>query len=101
MDSSDTIVFGISGDSPAANAAFAKQLDVHFPLLSDPNLKVLRQYGVPVRTKQVGSTSFELAQRATFVVDKQGVIQHVDVGQDAVDPSKTVTACSLLNHKRQ
>lgn len=101
MDASDTIVFGVSGDSPAANAAFAKQLDVHFALLSDPNLKVLRLYGVPVRTKQVGSTSFELAQRATFVVDKQGVIQHVDVGQDAVDPSKTVTSCSLLNRKSQ
>ena len=94
------MVFSISGDSPAANAAFAKQLDVHFPLLSDTGLKVLRQYGVPVRLKQVGGTSYELAQRATFVVDKQGVIQHVDVGQDAVDPAKTVAACSLLEHSK-
>ncbi len=94
------MVFGISGDSPAANAAFAKQLDVSFPLLSDTNLKVLKQFGVPVRMKQVGGTSYELAQRATFVVDKQGIIQHVDVGQDAVDPAKTVTSCSLLEHSK-
>jgi peroxiredoxin len=95
------VVLGISGDSPAANAAFAKQLDVHFALLSDTNLKVLKQFGVPVRLKQVGGTSYELAQRATFVVDKQGVIQHVDIGQDAVDPAKTVTSCSLLGHSKR
>jgi peroxiredoxin len=95
------VVFGISGDSPAANAAFAKQLDVHFPLLSDPNAKVLKQYGVPQRMKQVGTTSYELAQRATFVIDKQGMIQRVDVGQDAVDPATAVNACSLLEHRKQ
>jgi peroxiredoxin len=94
------VVFGISGDSPAANAAYAKQLGLSFPLLSDTNLKVLKQYGVPVRLKQVGGTSYELAQRATFVVDKQGVIQHVDLGQDAVDPAKTVASCSLLEHSK-
>ncbi len=68
--------------------------------MSDPNLKVLRQYGVPVRQKQVGGTSYELAQRATFVIDKQGVIQRVELGQDAVDPAKTVQACSLLGHPK-
>jgi peroxiredoxin len=68
--------------------------------LTDTNLKVLKQYGVPVRQKVVGGTSYELAQRATFVVDKQGVIQHVDIGQDAVDPAKAVTSCSLLGHSK-
>ena len=72
------MVFGISGDSPAANGAFAKQLDVHFPLLSDPGLKVLKQYGVPMRVKQVGTTSYDLAQRATFVIDKQGKIVYAE-----------------------
>jgi peroxiredoxin len=95
------VVFGISGDSPAANGAFAKQLDVHFPLLSDPGLKVLKQYGVPMRVKQVGTTSYDLAQRATFVIDKQGIISHVDLGQDAVDPAKAINACSLLEHRKQ
>lgn len=95
------MVLGVSGDSPAANGAYAKQLDVHFPLLSDPSAKVLREYGVPLRVKQVGTTSYELAQRATFVIDKQGVIQHVDLGQDAVDPAKTVSSCSLLEHRKQ
>ena len=94
------MVFGISNDSPAANAAYARQIDVHFPLLSDQNARVLRQYGVPLRLKQVGATSYELVQRATFLIDKQGIIRRVELGQDAVDPSKTVTACSLLEHRK-
>ena len=95
------MVFGISNDSPAANAAYARQIDVHFPLLSDQNGKVLKSYGVPTRVKQVGATSYELAQRATFLIDKQGVIRRVELGEEAVDPSKTVTACSLLEHPKQ
>ena len=35
LEASDTVVLGISIDSPAANAAFAKQIGVTFPLLSD------------------------------------------------------------------
>ena len=33
-------------DSPAANAAFAKQADIKFPLLSDMNHKMLTTYGI-------------------------------------------------------
>ncbi len=95
------MVFGISKDSPAANAAYARQINVHFPLLSDQAGKTLKQYGVPLRLKQVGSTSYELAQRATFLIDKQGVIRRVELGEEAVDPAKMVTACSLLEHSKQ
>ncbi len=42
----ETAVFGVSMDSPAANAAFAKQIDVKFPLLSDMNKKMLNDYGI-------------------------------------------------------
>jgi len=33
-------------DSPAANAAFAKQIGITFPLLSDMNRKMLKTYGI-------------------------------------------------------
>ena len=95
------MVLGISKDSPAANAAYARQIDVHFPLLSDQTGNVLKRYGVPLRLKQVGSTSYELAQRATFLIDKQGVIRRVDLAEQAVDPANMVTACSLLEHSKQ
>jgi hypothetical protein len=33
-------------DSPAANGAFAKQINIKFPLLSDMNGKMLKTYGI-------------------------------------------------------
>lgn len=95
------MVFGISKDSPAANAAYAREINVHFPLLSDQTGEALKQYGVPLRLKKVGSTSYELAQRATFLIDKQGVIRRVELAEEAVDPAKMVTACSQLEHSKQ
>ncbi len=92
------MVFGLSIDSPAANAAFAKQIGVTFPLLSDMNHKVLTQYGI-LKTYPWGSDKYEFAQRTTFVVDKSGVIQHIDLEGSAVDPTSAVTICTGLHEK--
>jgi peroxiredoxin len=37
LEANGSVVFGISKDSPAANNAFAQQIGVTFPLLSDMN----------------------------------------------------------------
>jgi peroxiredoxin len=42
-----------------------------------------------------------LAKRTTFVIDRDGVIQHIDRGGDAIDPNGAGDACSLLEHRRQ
>jgi peroxiredoxin len=101
LEASDTLVFGISIDSPAANAAFAKQIGVTFPLLSDMNREVLTRYGIlQTFDKYAGQgLKYEWAQRTTFVIDKQGVIQHIDKDNDAVNPNTAVTACSRLGHQ--
>lgn len=98
LDASNTAVFGISIDSPAANAAFAKQLGVTFPLLSDMNHKVLTQYGI-LKKYDVKGDEYEWADRTTFVVDKDGVIQHVEEGNSAVDPNSAVSVCTGLHEK--
>lgn len=98
LDASNTAVFGISIDSPAANAAFAKQLGVTFPLLSDMNHKVLTQYGI-LKKYDVKGDEYEWADRTTFVVDKDGVIQHVEEGNSAVDPNSAVSVCTGLHDK--
>jgi len=41
------------------------------------------------------------ANRATFVVDKNGVIQHIDKGKEALDPSGAGQACSVLEHNKK
>jgi peroxiredoxin len=80
-------------DSPAANAAFAKQEDLRFPLLSDFKRTVSKEYGILNEEQGV-------ANRATFLVDKDGVIRHIEIGNTAIDPSGAHAACSLLEHKK-
>jgi len=98
LEASDTVVFGVSIDSPAANAAFAKQIGVTFPLLSDMNRKVLTAYGI-LKPYKVGGDEFEWAERTTIVVDKEGKIKHVEQGNSAVDPNTAVAVCSGLSNK--
>jgi peroxiredoxin len=96
LEASDTIVLGISIDSPAANAAFAKQIGVTFPLLSDMNHKVLTEYGI-LKPYDVKGDKYEWAQRTTIVVDKEGKIQHVEQGDSAVNPNSAVSVCTGLH----
>ncbi len=101
LEASDTVVFGISIDSPAANAAFAKQIGVTFPLLSDMNREVLTRYGIlqPFDKFAAQGVKYEWAQRTTFVIDKQGIIRHIDKEADAVNPNTAVTICTRLGHQ--
>ena len=92
------MVFGISIDSPAANDAFAEKIGVTFPLLSDMNRKVLKQYGI-LKSYNVQSDDYEWAQRTTFVIDKAGVIQHVEEGNGAVNPNNAIAVCTNLPKK--
>ena len=39
--------------------------------------------------------------RATFVVDKEGRIQHVEVGRTAIDPTGAYQVCDLLLKKKK
>ncbi len=93
------MVFGISIDSPAANDAFAEKIGVTFPLLSDMNRKVLKQYGI-LKMYNVEKEEYEWAQRTTFVIDKEGVIQHVEEGNGAVNPNNAIAVCTKLPNKK-
>jgi len=35
------------------------------------------------------------------VIDKDGVIQHIDKGKDALDPTGAGQACRVLEHKKK
>lgn len=85
-------------DSPAANAAFAKQVGITFPLLSDMNHKMLKNYGI-LKGYNVQEDTYEWALRANIVIDKQGVIQYVEEGDSAVDPNSALTMCTTLHKK--
>ena len=93
FEATDTQVFGMSVDSIPANREFAKQLGVTFPILSDFKRTVVRDYVVFIEEQGFGN-------RATFLIDKEGIIRHIDEGNVAIDPSSVVEACNVLTHRK-
>ena len=79
-------------DSFASNKAFAEKIAVTFPLLSDWKRQTTKDYGLYSETSGYGT-------RATFVVDKEGKIQHVEVGRTAIDPTGAYQVCEGLKKK--
>jgi peroxiredoxin len=73
-------VFGISVDTFFVLKAFQDQQKLNFPLLSDFNKQVIRDYGV-FNEDMIGLKG--IARRAVFVLDKDGVIRHREVLDDA------------------
>jgi len=93
FEGNDTQVFGVSIDSPYANAEFAKQIGVTFPLLSDIKHTAVKDYGTFNEEGGYGN-------RATFVIDKDGIIQHIDEGNVAIDITGAADTCNILSHKK-
>ena len=73
-------VYGISVDTFFTLKAFQQSLNLTFPLLSDFNKQVIREYGV-YNEDMVGLKG--IARRASFIVDKDGAIRHREVLDDA------------------
>src|SRR6185503_4802517 len=72
IESLDATVLGVSVDSHYANQAYARQMVLDFPLLSDFDRKTSADYGV--LNAERGTSG-----RAVFVIDKQGRVAHQDV----------------------
>jgi peroxiredoxin len=86
LEAADTQVLGVSMDSPFANKAFADQIGVTFPLLSDWGGEVTHQYGLYV-------DKYKAARRVNFLIGKDGTILEEQVDKAAVDPTQIVAAC--------
>src|SRR5438046_10292230 len=84
---------GLSVERGPANSEFAKQNGITFPLLSDFKRTVVKDYGIFNEEGGYGN-------RATFVIDKDGVIQHIKEGNEAIDPASAEDACNILTHKK-
>ena len=73
-------MLGISTDTFFALKAWGDQQKLTFPLLSDYNKDVIRKYGV-VNPDMIGLK--DIAKRAVFVIDRNGVVRHREVLEDA------------------
>lgn len=69
-------VIGISKDSEASHIRFAEKYDLPFTLLSDPELKAIKDYDVWQEKKMYGKTSVGVV-RSTYLINEDGVIEKV------------------------
>lgn len=72
----DVVVIGISRDSVASHKKFAEKYDLPFIILSDPELEVIKSYGVWQEKKLYGKLGFGVI-RTTFIIDEEGNISHI------------------------
>jgi peroxiredoxin len=81
----NTVVYGISGDNPFAQEAWAQKEKIEVTLLSDYEHKVAKDYGVVYDSflPQLNLGMGGVPKRSAFIVDKNGVIQYAESNDDA------------------
>jgi peroxiredoxin len=79
----NTDVVAISVDSPFTLAKYKEIESLNFPLLSDFNKEVSRQYGSLYDTFVFGMEG--VSKRSAFVVDAEGIIRYAEVLESAGD----------------
>lgn len=92
LEGTDTQVLGVSMDSPFANKAWAQQIGVTFPLLSDMGGDISKEYGIY-------NPGYKAARRVTYLVDKDGKVVEMQKDRDAIDPTEVVTSCQRRRMK--
>jgi len=69
-------ILGVSGDPVKALTSFKEKYKLNFPLLSDPDFKMIEAYGARRMKKFLGK-SFLGIVRSSFLIGADGKIEHV------------------------
>ena len=72
----NAVVIGVSKDSVASHKRFEEKQNLSIILLSDPETKVLQEYGVWQEKTMCGKTSMGVV-RSTYIIDEEGKIINV------------------------
>jgi len=76
IEAKDAVVLGVSLDDELSHQRFAQKYNLTFPLLSDMDAAVSRQYGV-YKEKNLYGRSFWGIERTTFAIDREGKVENV------------------------
>ncbi len=76
LEKAGVVVLGVSNDDLKSHAHFRAKESIPFPLLSDVDAKVSREYGV-YGTQKYGDKEWTGISRTTFVIGKDGKIARV------------------------
>jgi len=74
-------VVAISVDSPFTLDKFKQEQNLNFPLLSDFNKEASAAFGSMYENFVLGLKG--VSKRSAFVIDKEGIIQHVEILENA------------------
>ena len=75
IEEKNAVVLGVSKDSIASHCKFRDKYDLNFPLLSDPDGKVLEKYGAWGEKNMYGKKSMGII-RSTVLIDPAGKVAH-------------------------
>ena len=84
-------IVGVSADSPESHAKFKTKYNLNFTLLSDPDKKVLKAYGV-WKEKSMYGKKYTGVERTTFIIADGQIVkifQRVKVSGHTDDVLKT------------
>ena len=71
----NTVILGISKDSVKSHTNFIEKYGLPFQLLSDPETRVIQQFGAWGEKKNYGKTYMGII-RSTFILDEEGRVLH-------------------------
>jgi peroxiredoxin len=82
----DAQVIGISVNDPFSNKAFAEKNRLPFPLLSDYNRKVIKEWDLELEDF-AGLKGYTVAKRSIFILDEQGIVRYIWISEDpSIEP---------------
>lgn len=87
-------ILGVSTDDEKSHQKFITKYELPFRLLADTSHEIVQAYGVWGEKKLYGR-AFMGINRTTFIIDEDGLIQHIITKVDTKNPSAQVLA--LLN----
>ncbi len=80
-------VVGISVNDPFSNRAFAEKNRLPFPVLSDYNRDVIKQWGLEL-FDFAGLKGYTVAKRSIFIFDETGIVRYIWISEDpSVEPN--------------
>jgi peroxiredoxin len=88
-------VVGISVDPPDANQRHSQKLGYTFPLLSDPNAKIIRRYDV--LHPAAGPKGTDIARPAEFLLDSNGIVRWVNLTDNIAVRARPGQVLEALN----
>lgn len=69
-------VIGVSADSEKSHQGFIRKFELPFRLISDTDMKVLKDYGAWGEKKMYGKSYMGIL-RKTFVINEEGVVEKI------------------------